>query len=653
MKKLIEVILLLLIFLVPLVFTFRGTTYNILKIAAIELFASFIFVLWIVKAYHTRQSRMVHCPLNLPILAYLFWAMASTLWAVNKFEALEVVILQIALIALYFIILNNTRNMETFITVMVGTGSIVSIYGIGQYMGIDWTTPKAAPLVSTLGNVNFTGEYLMMIIPLSAAMVFHQIRHGPCRKPKVLMIVFGIFTILMFVHLLLTKSRASWVGLIGGGIVIFFINPVKKHRLKFLLYLALVTIVALSVIYISSGGSDFFSIKNEAISIFDTRGSSVLFRFFVWRSTFRMIRETPIHGVGAGNFKIIYPLYRSHEEHDISGGDIRVEKAHNDYLGITSELGLIGFGIFVWLLVTVFKVFKKLLEESPQNNAGCSAAIPESILVAGLLVSVVSMLVAAVFGFPFHTPATSLTFWVILGIAGASQAHAMPAGKIHPHPSSTLIPLRSPFTKGGREIVLAGAVIAVCIVSVYVIRVVASDFHLQKVRIYQNAKLWDKTILECEKSIQSCYPNIQAHVFLARALQKQNKMEKAFVELQTILRLHPNHPWTHMWIGNIYLWLNQHDKAVSFLKKAGELNPVYFNNLGLAYLKRNMLDEALSSFKKALIMKAKREITYTHLGIVYEKKGDLDRAILMYRKALEIAPDCEQARRRLETCIEQ
>ena len=645
MKKLIEVILLLLIFLVPLVFTFRGTTYNILKIAAIELFASFIFVLWLVKACHTRQSRMVNCPLNLPILTYLAWAMVSTLWAVNKFAALEVVILQIALAALYFIILNNTRNTETFITVMVITGSIVSIYGILQYMGIDFTTPKAAPLVSTLGNVNFTGEYLMMIIPLSAAMIFQQSRHLRGRRQKTMIIVFGVFTILMFIHLLLTKSRAAWVGLIGGGIVLFFINPVKKHRLKFLFYLALVTIVALSVIYVSSGGSDFFSIKNEAISIFDTRGSSILFRFFVWKSTFRMIRENPINGVGAGNFKIIYPLYRSPEEHDISGGDIRVEKAHNDYLGITSELGLIGFGIFVWLLVTVFKVFKGLRNQP--------------ILATGLLVSVISMLVAAVFGFPFHTPATSLTFWMILGIAGTSWTDVC-RGRIYPTRSNNGRHKCRPYTKrnflyykfrGRAGIVLAVAVTAVCLVSVYVARVVTSDFHLQKARIYQKAKLWDKTISECEKSIQSCYPNIQAHVFLARALQKKNEMEKAFVELQTILRLHPNHPWTHMRIGNIYLRLNRHDKAVLFLKKAGELNPVYFNNLGLAYLKRNMLDEALSSFEKALIMKAKREITYTHLGIVHEKKGDTDKAILMYRKALQIAPDCEQARGRLEAIM--
>ena len=613
-KKKIEVLLLLLTFLTPLIFTFRATTYNIPKIATVEILAFFAFVLWLVNVSFTRQLRILSSPLNLPILAFLIWEMASAFWATNRFEAMEAVFFHIALITIYFMALNNAGNVRVFVTVMIAAASIVSIYGILQYLGIDFTTPKSTPLVSTLGNVNFAGEYLAMIIPLSVAMLFYS-------RGKASKIAFGTATALMLTHLLLAKSRGAWVGLAGAGIILLFWDPAKKGHLKLLLYLALIMVVAFSIIYAVSGSGGISSIKEEAISVLNVRQSSILFRFLAWKSALRMIRESPLTGVGAGNFKIIYPLYRSSEEWHISGINTRVAEAHNDYLQITSELGLVGFGIFIWLLVSALRIFKKLLKT-------------ESILITGLLASVVSMLISAIFEFPFHNPATALTFWMILGIAGALCFKAVPASQ--------------PVQKKTRML-LAGAAILIGIAPLYTARVALSDFHLRKVMTYQTRKLWDKTIDECKKSINAYYPNTQAHVFLARALLEKEETEKAFVELKTVLHLHPNDPWAHRCLGEIYLKLNQFDSAISSLEKAAELNPAYFNSLGAAYTKKGMLDEALSSFQKAIATGWDSESTYTYLGIIYEKKGDPNKAIKMYEKALQLNPDYEHALTRLAT----
>jgi putative inorganic carbon (HCO3(-)) transporter len=607
-KKKIEVLLLLLTFLTPLIFTFRATTYNIPKIAAVEILAFFAFVLWLMNISFTRQFRIINSPLNLPILAFLIWEIASVFWAANRFETMEVVFFNTALAAIYFMALGNAGNARAFVTVMIAAGSIVSIYGILQYLGIDFTTPKSTPLVSTLGNVNFAGEYLSMIIPLSVAMVFHS--RG--KTPK---IAFGTTTALMLTHLLLAKSRGAWAGLAGAGIILLFLNPAKKGYLKPLLYLALTIAVAFSIIYTVSGSGGISSIKEEAVSVLNMRQSSILFRFLVWKSALRMIRESPLTGTGAGNFKIIYPLYRSSEEWHVSGINARVVEAHNDYLQIASELGLIGLGIFIWLLVNALRIFKKLLKT-------------ESILITGLLASVISMLISAVFEFPFHNPATALTFWMILGISGALCFKAVPTGQ----------PLQK---KPG--MLLAGAAILIGIAPLYTARAALSDFHLRKVMIYQSRKSWDKTIDECEKSINAYYPNTQAHVFLARALLEKEETEKAFVELKTLLRLHPNDPWAHRHLGEIYLKLNQFDSAISSLSKAAELNPAYLNNLGAAYTKKGMLNEALSSFQKAAATGWDDELTYTYMGIIYEKKGDPDKATLMYKKALQLNPDYEPA----------
>jgi superkiller protein 3 len=127
-------------------------------------------------------------------------------------------------------------------------------------------------------------------------------------------------------------------------------------------------------------------------------------------------------------------------------------------------------------------------------------------------------------------------------------------------------------------------------------------------------------------------------VYLASALLKKEDIDRAFAELDALLRLTPNDPWAHMCLGNIYLKLMKPDEATISLKKASELNPAYLNNLGIVYLKQNMYDEALSTFEKAVAMKQDNQLTYTYLGIIYEKKGDLDKAALMYKKARGAAP---------------
>jgi tetratricopeptide (TPR) repeat protein len=222
---------------------------------------------------------------------------------------------------------------------------------------------------------------------------------------------------------------------------------------------------------------------------------------------------------------------------------------------------------------------------------------------------------------------------MILGIAGALCFKAVPAGQ--------------PLQKKTRML-LAGAAILIGIAPLHTARAALSDFHLRKVMTCQNRKLWDKTIDECEKSINAYYPNTQAHIFLARALLEKEETEKAFVELKTVLHLHPNDPWAHRHLGEIYLKLNQFDSAISSLSKAAELNPAYLNNLGVAHTKMGLLDEALSSFQKAIATGWDNELTYTYMGIIYEKKGNPDKAIKMYEKALQINPDYEHARTKLE-----
>jgi len=93
-----------------------------------------------------------------------------------------------------------------------------------------------------------------------------------------------------------------------------------------------------------------------------TRLTSVSFRLFTWISTWEMVRMEPLLGNGVGTFKVIYPAYR--RPHIIvleSRSNTETDHAEDEYLEIWQDEGIIGFGIFLWMVATALVLgFKQM-----------------------------------------------------------------------------------------------------------------------------------------------------------------------------------------------------------------------------------------------------------------------------------------------------
>lgn len=62
----------------------------------------------------------------------------------------------------------------------------------------------------------------------------------------------------------------------------------------------------------------------------------------------------------------------------------------------------------------------------------------------------------------------------------------------------------------------------------------------------------------------------------------------------------------------------------------------YHNTLALTLVKKGMLDEAISEWKKVVSINPSLAVPHYNLGLAYQKKGMLKKAITEYRKALEL-----------------
>ncbi|MCG3203463.1 MAG: hypothetical protein KCHDKBKB_00131 [Elusimicrobia bacterium] len=118
---------------------------------------------------------------------------------------------------------------------------------------------------------------------------------------------------------------------------------------------------------------------------------SVSFRMFTWISTVEMIRTSPLLGNGVGTFKPIYPAFRRPQIIVLEGrSNTETDHAEDEYLEIWQDEGIVGFGIFLWMvLVALVLGFKQLRWYSTHR----AQAGPKSYEVLGYLAAYIGALI--------------------------------------------------------------------------------------------------------------------------------------------------------------------------------------------------------------------------------------------------------------------
>ena len=115
-------------------------------------------------------------------------------------------------------------------------------------------------------------------------------------------------------------------------------------------------------------------------------------------------------GVGLGAFATAFPIYSQ------SDGSVTVSAAHNDYLQILAESGLIGGALAIWFIVAVFQALSRSLRShDPDAQA----------LALGTGAGIVGMLVHSFFDFNLQLPSHALLFLTMVAVITRLGAKAV------------------------------------------------------------------------------------------------------------------------------------------------------------------------------------------------------------------------------------
>ncbi len=157
---------------------------------------------------------------------------------------------------------------------------------------------------------------------------------------------------LMGLAFLLTLSRGGFVALALVGIY-WLLQERRKGR-------ALVLVLAALIV------GAFFAPESyrERISTLQDYQTdpSLASRFQEASAALMMIRDHPFFGVGFENMPDNYARYVTPEV----GKEVRA--AHNLYLNLAADIGLIGFAVFVWIIVVSWRALRRAASSSPAGD---------------------------------------------------------------------------------------------------------------------------------------------------------------------------------------------------------------------------------------------------------------------------------------------
>jgi O-antigen ligase len=391
-----------------------------------------ILVLWVLDAWRLGNLRISRNLLQLPLLGALALGLfqllplrettsagGTTLGLANTLSldpnSTRLVLVQLATLLIYFaatlVFVDTPHRLQVLVRTIMIFGFFLALFGLTQ----SFTSPTKVYWIRELNQSTAFGPFINRhhfagYMELTIALPLGLLFAGVVDKEKRLLILFiaGI----MGVALVMTASRGGIVSLVAEILFLVIVTAIwrrpserrrrrKMSRLKRVagrLGMAGALLFGLFLGVVLLGGE--FSINRFIDSV--NTDDPTTGRSHFWAVTLDIIRAHPYVGVGLGAFGVIYTRY------DTRSGLYRLEQAHNDYLQVLSDGGIIGAVLALSFVVLLF--YKAISRAKSRDDFRRGVAL-------AALSGCFGVLVHSFFDFTLHTTSNALLFLVLAALA--------------------------------------------------------------------------------------------------------------------------------------------------------------------------------------------------------------------------------------------
>jgi O-antigen ligase len=401
-------------------------TVHAWSLAAFQMSAGIVFALWMMDAWRTGVLRVSRNLLQLPLLGLFAVGVVQLLPLGGSDGALtaaphstRMVLGQLAGLAVYFAavlaFLDSPGRLRLLARLVIIFGFLLAVYGLMQHFvnprTIFWVRePKQAQPFGPYVNRHHFAGYMELTLAMPLGLLFA----GAVGRERVPLYAFA--SAIMAIALVLTNSRGGMLSMVCEIIFLALVAAAAGRRgrgeqeegggaswaraaltrvgLGFLLIVA----VVFGALYF--GGEDALSRLVGTVNSEDpTTG-----RAHFWQGTLGIIKDHPLLGTGLGSFPSTYPLY------DTASGSYRLEQAHNDYLQILSDGGVVSGLLGLTFVLVLFVAAIRRMQSHDRFRRG---------VALGALAGCAGALVHSFFDFTLHTTANALMFLLLAALATA------------------------------------------------------------------------------------------------------------------------------------------------------------------------------------------------------------------------------------------
>lgn len=346
---------------VTMPFTFDQ--FDIVKVFVQRAVTLVAFAAW---AYHilVNGGTVRRTKVDYLILAVLGWIALSTVFSIHvptavfgKYRRFEGLISFVNYAMLYFLavqLLDRVSRIRSLAWTLFLSGTLVSLYGVMQYLGIDPLSWGGLPFepnraFSTYGNPNLLGGFLVILLPVALGLALSE-------KDRRWRIAYWAGFLLTALCWIVAFTRGAWI---GGAVALVVLGAAAwrmRTRLTLVDWSFAGAIAALSAFVVARSLASQDAVLNvwsRLASIFEFGQGSALTRFQIWDAAWRATLDRPIFGFGPDTFRLIFPGYKSVEYVQAAGHLSVADNAHNYPLQLTTAIGIPGMFLLYGLFATV------------------------------------------------------------------------------------------------------------------------------------------------------------------------------------------------------------------------------------------------------------------------------------------------------------
>ena len=352
------------------VFGLKGyeSTTLIVSLSLAFLLSSFISF----RAQNTE--RYPFSPISFFLILFLGWAVLGHFYTVDQDNSMNAILQHfggvVILLGLSFYI-REEKYLRWFLGIVLFCAGLMSTIAIIQQFEFykEITQSWKAGSTGLYGHKNILATYLLLHLPISIYFYFSS-------KTINKKIITAILSILIVLALIFTRSRGGQIvlGIQLLCILIYLVRKKDHAKMRDLVLGGGLTAALYFGLFILSNATVEVGVHPSILDVYTGRlnaWTSLSTRLVFWQTGWGIFKDYWLTGTGPWTFELLFPVYLAKETSSLVEGfdyEINPPHAHNIFVQIATDTGVIGLGLFMVFLIAVYSRGIYLLRNVPPET---------------------------------------------------------------------------------------------------------------------------------------------------------------------------------------------------------------------------------------------------------------------------------------------